>query len=161
MLGVGQRSARRLLEVARGVTLRAPTVLLTGQQLAAVPPPVSAAAALCSPLRSKGSYGLAGAHATTVLCIRKDGQVCVCLHSLTVTLLAASYREAHTPSNCEERTGSSISSRTPTRLFVHAQVVVIADGQVTMGSEIIKPNVKKVRRLPSGVIGGFAGERRM
>eukprot|EP00245_Coleochaete_scutata_P004449 TRINITY_DN1707_c0_g1_i1.p1 TRINITY_DN1707_c0_g1~~TRINITY_DN1707_c0_g1_i1.p1 ORF type:complete len:273 (-),score=58.07 TRINITY_DN1707_c0_g1_i1:302-1120(-) len=37
------------------------------------------------------------------------------------------------------------------------KVVVIADGQVTMGNEIIKPNVRKVRRLGDNVIGGFAG----
>lgn len=33
----------------------------------------------------------------------------------------------------------------------------MADGQVTLGSQVIKPNVKKVRRLPRGVVGGFAG----
>ena len=39
------------------------------------------------------------------------------------------------------------------------QVVVVADGQVTRGSEIVKPNVRKVRRLGDGkVIGGFAGQ---
>lgn len=38
------------------------------------------------------------------------------------------------------------------------QVVIMADGQVTRGSEIVKPNVRKVRRLGEGkVIGGFAG----
>jgi ATP-dependent protease HslVU (ClpYQ) peptidase subunit len=37
------------------------------------------------------------------------------------------------------------------------KVVVMADGQVTQGSQIIKPNVKKVRRITEGVIGGFAG----
>ena len=33
----------------------------------------------------------------------------------------------------------------------------MADGQVTLGSQVIKPNVKKVRRLQNGVVGGFAG----
>lgn len=34
----------------------------------------------------------------------------------------------------------------------------MADGQVTRGSEIVKPNVKKVRKLAGGAaIGGFAG----
>lgn len=37
------------------------------------------------------------------------------------------------------------------------QVVIMADGQVTQGNEIIKPNVRKVRRLGENVIGGFAG----
>ena len=38
------------------------------------------------------------------------------------------------------------------------QVVLIGDGQVTAGHEILKHNVRKVRRIgDSGVIGGFAG----
>jgi len=38
------------------------------------------------------------------------------------------------------------------------QVVIMADGQVTRGAEIVKPNVKKCRVLQEGaVIGGFAG----
>ncbi|MFM9828169.1 MAG: ATP-dependent protease subunit HslV [Sphingomonas sp.] len=38
------------------------------------------------------------------------------------------------------------------------KVVVIGDGQVSMGQTIMKPNAKKVRRLGDGaVIGGFAG----
>jgi hypothetical protein len=36
---------------------------------------------------------------------------------------------------------------------------MIGDGQVTMGAEVVKPNVKKVRRIGTGVIGGFAGAR--
>lgn len=38
-------------------------------------------------------------------------------------------------------------------------VVIIGDGQVTLGSQIMKPNVRKVRRLGEGkkVIAGFAG----
>ena len=46
-------------------------------------------------------------------------------------------------------------------LHVHSlnlvQVVIMADGQVTRGNEIVKPNVKKVRKLNDSVIGGFAG----
>jgi ATP-dependent HslUV protease subunit HslV len=37
------------------------------------------------------------------------------------------------------------------------KVVIMADCQVTRGNEIIKPNVKKVRRLGDKVIAGFAG----
>lgn len=38
------------------------------------------------------------------------------------------------------------------------KVVVIGDGQVSMGQTIMKPNARKVRRLHDGsVIGGFAG----
>ncbi|KAH7429541.1 hypothetical protein KP509_09G055100 [Ceratopteris richardii] len=36
-------------------------------------------------------------------------------------------------------------------------VVIIADGQVTLGSQVVKPNVRKVRRIGDNVIGGFAG----
>jgi len=38
------------------------------------------------------------------------------------------------------------------------KVIIIGDGQVTLGNEIIKPNVRKVRRLGANVIGGFAGQ---
>ena len=38
------------------------------------------------------------------------------------------------------------------------KVVIIGDGQVSMGQTVMKPNAKKVRRLHDGsVIGGFAG----
>jgi ATP-dependent HslUV protease subunit HslV len=67
-------------------------------------PSPSSSSVLARPLSSSAH------HATTVLCVRKDGQT-----------------------------------------------VVMADGQVTMGSEIVKPNVKKVRVIQPGVVGGFAG----
>ena len=34
---------------------------------------------------------------------------------------------------------------------------LIGDGQVTLGSQVIKPNARKVRQLKEGVICGFAG----
>eukprot|EP00316_Scyphosphaera_apsteinii_P013593 CAMPEP_0119305860 /NCGR_PEP_ID=MMETSP1333-20130426/6750_1 /TAXON_ID=418940 /ORGANISM="Scyphosphaera apsteinii, Strain RCC1455" /LENGTH=204 /DNA_ID=CAMNT_0007309041 /DNA_START=128 /DNA_END=742 /DNA_ORIENTATION=- len=37
------------------------------------------------------------------------------------------------------------------------KVFVIGDGQVSLGSQIIKPNARKVRILKEGVIAGFAG----
>lgn len=38
------------------------------------------------------------------------------------------------------------------------RVVIIGDGQVSMGQTVMKPNARKVRRLHDGsVIGGFAG----
>eukprot|EP00884_Botryococcus_braunii_P015609 jgi/Botrbrau1/2731/Bobra.0164s0011.1 len=38
------------------------------------------------------------------------------------------------------------------------KVIIMADGQVTRGSEVVKPNVRKVRRIGDGsVIAGFAG----
>lgn len=39
------------------------------------------------------------------------------------------------------------------------QVVMVADGQVTLGSSVLKPNVQKLRRISDRVIGGFAGYR--
>ncbi|RYG41839.1 ATP-dependent protease subunit HslV [archaeon] len=36
-------------------------------------------------------------------------------------------------------------------------VAVIGDGQVTRGSEVVKSNARKIRRLGEGVISGFAG----
>jgi ATP-dependent HslUV protease, peptidase subunit HslV len=33
----------------------------------------------------------------------------------------------------------------------------MGDGQVTLGSMILKPNVRKLRRFEGGIIGGFAG----
>ena len=37
------------------------------------------------------------------------------------------------------------------------KVFLIGDGQVTLGSQVIKPNARKVRTLKEGVICGFAG----
>ena len=40
----------------------------------------------------------------------------------------------------------------------NGRVVVVGDGQVSLGQTVIKPNARKVRRLHDGsVIGGFAG----
>ena len=40
----------------------------------------------------------------------------------------------------------------------NGRVIVIGDGQVSMGQTVMKPNARKVRRLHDGsVIGGFAG----
>lgn len=36
-------------------------------------------------------------------------------------------------------------------------VILVADGQVTMGGTVVKPNVKKTRRIGENVVGGFAG----
>lgn len=41
---------------------------------------------------------------------------------------------------------------------LHDKVVIIGDGQVSMGQTVMKPNARKVRRLHDGsVITGFAG----
>ncbi|GLI98388.1 ATP-dependent protease subunit HslV [Sphingobium sp. BS19] len=40
----------------------------------------------------------------------------------------------------------------------NGHVIVVGDGQVSMGQTVMKPNARKVRRLHDGsVIGGFAG----
>jgi ATP-dependent HslUV protease subunit HslV len=40
----------------------------------------------------------------------------------------------------------------------NGKVVIVGDGQVSMGQTVMKPNARKVRRLGDGsVIGGFAG----
>jgi ATP-dependent HslUV protease subunit HslV len=53
--------------------------------------------------------------------------------------------------------GHGVKATTVLCVRKDGQVVLMADGQVTMGSEIVKPNVKKVRVIQPGVIGGFAG----
>lgn len=37
-------------------------------------------------------------------------------------------------------------------------MVLIADGQVTQGGTVVKPNVRKTRKIGEHAIGGFAGE---
>lgn len=69
-----------------------------------------ASALKCSGSRQAHSSRREDVHSTTVLCVRKGGQV-----------------------------------------------VLVADGQVTMGSTVVKPNVRKTRRIGEHVIGGFAG----
>lgn len=41
--------------------------------------------------------------------------------------------------------------------FRAKQVVLVADGQVTMGGTVVKPNVRKTRKIGELAIGGFAG----
>ena len=43
------------------------------------------------------------------------------------------------------------------RCRMSVQVVIMADGQVTRDAEVVKPNVRKTRRIGENVIGGFAG----
>jgi hypothetical protein len=40
------------------------------------------------------------------------------------------------------------------------EVVLMADGQITAGSKVVKHSAKKLRRLAGGAVGGFAGNRR-
>ena len=71
-------------------------------------------------------------------------------------------RNRNTATNHHHQPNRSIktsSSHATTVLGIRkdSKTVLIADGQVTMGSEIIKHNVIKVRKLGDGVISGFAG----
>jgi ATP-dependent HslUV protease subunit HslV len=36
-------------------------------------------------------------------------------------------------------------------------VVLIGDGQVSLGPTIVKPNARKIRKIGEGVVAGFAG----
>jgi len=68
---------------------------------------------------------------------------------------ATNHHHHHQPN----RSIKTSSSHATTVLGIRkdSKTVLIADGQVTMGSEIIKHNVIKVRKLGEGVISGFAG----
>jgi ATP-dependent HslUV protease subunit HslV len=104
---------------------RAPALLAACQRAAldaaaagaGAPPPAAAAAAPPAAARAfaaRASHhfgdGAGATRSTTVLCVRKDGEV-----------------------------------------------VLVADGQVTMGATVVKPNVVKTRRIGDAAVGGFAG----
>jgi len=75
------------------------------------------------------------------------------------------YRFLNTESNDKNGKWSSVGGddgrrvRSTTVLCVRKgeEVVMLADGQVTMGGSILKPNVKKTRKIGDKVMGGFAG----
>jgi len=71
-----------------------------------------------------------------------------------------SKKTASTSTSASSAPFSTSPARATTVLCVRKgdSVCVMADGQVTRGSEVVKPNVKKVRALAGGAaIGGFAG----
>ena len=79
-----------------------------------------------------------------MLCVRKDDQArCRALPG-SVDAKSALSSHVHT-------TAEPIDVLLP-------QVVIVADGQVTQGNQIVKPNVRKVRKIGDNVIGGFAGQ---
>ncbi|QHL90327.1 ATP-dependent protease subunit HslV [Sphingomonas changnyeongensis] len=60
--------------------------------------------------------------------------------------------------NAQEQNGPGWHGTTILSVRRGGRVVVIGDGQVSMGQTVMKPNARKVRRLHDGsVIGGFAG----
>lgn len=81
-------------------------------------------------------------HSTTVLCVRKDGEVGAGVGGIPPTVFPMPPSRRLTP---------------PISPLAISQVVLVADGQVTMGGTVVKPNVKKTRRIGEHAVGGFAG----
>ncbi|GJP50771.1 hypothetical protein CLOM_g9936 [Closterium sp. NIES-68] len=84
------------------------------------------------------------------------------MHGMAGRHAAAADRGSTTAGNLISARGySSVEIHGTTVLCVRKgnEVVIAADGQVTMGAQILKPNVRKVRRLgeKKAVIAGFAG----
>lgn len=72
--------------------------------------------------------------------------------------LAAALRTYHARGRDESAWyGQQLRATTILSVRKDDKVFLIGDGQVTLGSQIIKPNARKVRRLKEGVICGFAG----
>ncbi|WIA13656.1 hypothetical protein OEZ85_007218 [Tetradesmus obliquus] len=77
------------------------------------------------------------------------------LHSSIQRSSAAAARAYHGSSHTDMPHGTTV-------LCIHkdGQVVLMADGQITAGSKVVKPNARKLRRLatePVPSLGGFAG----
>jgi len=82
----------------------------------------------------------------------------LCLMTLKSSVLVlsshwCSQSQQHYIQKTQKLTSAPKSTSNLTGMFPVSQVVVVADGQVTMGSQIMKPNVMKVRKLSEGVIG--------
>ncbi|KAL4423950.1 hypothetical protein ABPG75_001251 [Micractinium tetrahymenae] len=81
--------------------------------------------------------------------------------------LAGPSTPSHAAGAAEACAGSTRLAHSSRRQEVHSttvlcvrkdgQVVLVADGQVTMGGTVVKPNVRKTRKIGEHVIGGFAG----
>ena len=87
-----------------------------------------------------GRHHLGGWHEAP-LCVRRS-----CPRSPLAPTLAP-----HAPLQAEVHATTILSVRKGDSLFI------IGDGQVSLGSQIIKPNARKVRKLKDGVMAGFAG----
>lgn len=61
--------------------------------------------------------------------------------------------------SCSRLSSALETSRSTTILCVRkgGSCFLIGDGQVTLGSMVLKPNVRKLRRFDHNIIGGFAG----
>jgi len=54
-------------------------------------------------------------------------------------------------------TQQTIHATTVVAILHNGQIAIGADGQATMGNTVAKSNVRKIRKLPSGILTGFAG----
>ena len=82
-------------------------------------------------------------------------------HGGAPAALTRAYRRHRAPSlySADENAWYGQQLRATTILSVRKddKVFLIGDGQVSLGSQVIKPNARKVRQLKEGVICGFAG----
>lgn len=80
---------------------------------------------------------------------------------LTIAALAPRGSTYHIPSMTYSHSSAHAAPWHGTTILSvrkNGQLVIIGDGQVSMGQTVMKPNARKVRRLHDGsVIGGFAG----
>lgn len=83
-----------------------------------------------------------------------------------VALLTSSWREvsisslissAHGVGRSFASSHADVHSTTVLCVRKDGEVVLVADGQVTMGGTVVKPNVKKTRKIGEQAVGGFAG----
>ncbi|ETW03399.1 ATP-dependent protease subunit HslV [Aphanomyces invadans] len=72
-------------------------------------------------------------------------------------LVANSIRRGGGVSTRQFSSGPTMHGTTILCVRKNGKVVVIGDGQVSLGHTIVKPNAQKVRRINENVIAGFAG----
>ena len=103
----------------------------------------------------------ADVHSTTVLCVRKDGQASgwakQLVHSATGFVRSTLPTRAGRHRLPCRRPLPPLPPTALPRCLPPVQVVLVADGQVTMGGTVVKPNVRKTRKIGEHVVGGFAG----
>lgn len=68
-------------------------------------------------------------------------------------------RHCFRPTICQSRSFAAVDWHGTTILCVRkdGKVVMAGDGQVSMGSNVVKSTARKVRRLGDGIVVGFAG----
>lgn len=64
---------------------------------------------------------------------------------------------AFSTSSVASASSDDVHSTTVLCVRKNDEVVLVADGQVTMGGTVVKPNVRKTRKIGERAIGGFAG----